>query len=126
MKKNNFKILNTFWILLLIFNSCFSQKVVNSDGYPHGNWVGQTDVLGNKRFIQTRFENTGNGLSSSMDVPSANARRLPISNIKNDGSLQFDVTTPRGIFSFSGQMENGVIKGSISGPGKKGKRRRPD
>lgn len=82
-----------------------------------GKWAGGTDVLGSNRLLQVRFEQSGGAATGSMDIPGANAMRLPLKNISfAEGGVAFDIETPRGLFSFAGKLNGEQVAGVITGP----------
>lgn len=92
-----------------------------SDMNLEGNWVGGTDVLGNPRFVQARFQGA-NPTKGLMDVPTANVAHLDVTNIQRDGSrISFDVQTIFGPYAFRGRFQTDGLEGKLLSPlGKEG------
>jgi hypothetical protein len=83
-----------------------------------GEWVGGTNVLSNWRFAQAHFTGNGSQLSGSIDDPTANAMRVPLSgSIGANDPILFSVESPLGTMRFDGAIRNGIIDGHIVGPG---------
>lgn len=110
------------WLLLytaMCLNVGFSQSISNLTG----NWVGQTDLLSSPKFLQVRFSGNDRSYTGSMDVYTANAVRMLVTDVLfKDAIISFRVETPRGDLSFKGKMtDQGSIMGTLTGFGKTGK-----
>lgn len=107
-------------VLLILF---FAPSSAQTPASIQGDWVGGSDLFQNPVFIHFRFAQTKSGLSGVTNVQGWRVFNRALTNVRFESSrIQFEFPSTTGVpFVADGELENGVIQGTIRRGEQKGK-----
>jgi hypothetical protein len=107
-------------LLILSFAPSSSAQTPTS---IQGDWVGGSDLFQNPAFIHFRFAKTESGLSGVTNVQAWRVFNRALTNVRFESSrVHFEFPSTTGVpFVGEGELESGVIQGTILRGDQKGK-----
>lgn len=92
-----------------------------SQTHIHGTWRGAITILGTDLTIIVTFNEAGDTVSATIDIPQQGAAHLPLTNVRFDGELvYFELPAGPGLAVFDGMLRDDEIAGIFTQAGIRG------